>query len=82
MKNKKGYSSLDFPLFICVLVIAIVLGLMIYEVIKTNIGFPKEAEDRCNKLSMEVLDYEKPSGQKVGSITCYNPTTKETRIIR
>ena len=55
-----------------------VVGLFIY----VEVTFPDIAEEKCEKLDMELFDYSTGSLFASTSITCWNPETKETRIIK
>ena len=83
--NKKAQTELGFgtlPIIALVfgfLIMIIALATFIYY---DEYQFPKEAEEKCEKLDMEVFDHSSGGLFTDSSITCWNPETKETRVIK
>lgn len=74
-------SSSKFMIYAAIILVSLVLvlgGLMYWD---TKIS-KQEAEDICDKLNMEIFDYQKGSGISDGTLTCYNLNTMELKKIR
>jgi len=64
-------------MIIAVIGIILFVGLTIY----IALSFEQQAEEKCGKLNLELFDYSMGGFFTSNSITCWNPITKETRII-
>jgi len=81
MKNKKGqFDGLAFGLTMAIFFVTIIglIGVILYD----STTFEGKAEEKCEKLNMELFEYSVGSLFTSSSITCWNPETKEIKIIK
>jgi len=81
--SQLGYDNNTFSfLLIGIIVLGLSLILISVLLVIREVNFPAQAETKCNEIEMELFDYSTGNAFTVSSITCWNPITKETRIIK
>jgi len=67
-----------FAMILILFCLLIIVGIGIFD----PYTFEDRAEEKCNKIDMELFDYS-PGGMFIEKkITCWNPKTKEIKIIK
>ncbi len=80
MKNKKGQFDNLISIFFVVMIFLILV--MMALCIFSALTFENRAEEKCNKIGLDLFDYEGGSMFTSSSITCINDETKEITKIR
>jgi len=79
---KKGQLNKILFLLVVVFFIAMfIIGLIVF--IRGDLIIPEQrAEEQCNKLGLELFDYSGEGFFSHESYTCWNPITKEVKLIK